>query len=558
MAEKKDLIMLVYDELKPAVERDPDCEPVIKSGGAMPLSDLFNMTQNPNLSLDAQKYLYAMIIIRAQELAPLSFNVASDIVRLFLKLCDLLPARPNNVFSNIKSFLTTEIMACENMNEIFDWGRLIIKLKHHEVNTDDIITILGIGYSSLIFDFPPKFSKESLIEYLYYLIKADIVGLDSTGALETIVESAINWVEDNNDFYGIEKAQGIPLNIDQKGTRTILSLLKILKIDEDSTNQRINRLKETYGFDYIDINYPDDDDYNLNLKSYKEGDEIKSINELILDRDPIVTHANIEKTIFTYIYRAKIKNSSIEVAVKKIVAHEEGINELEKFKLEADIMRALSGKHRSFLKFFGEFRNGKEYYMVMELGKRSLVDLLSSNERLSEIQMINIAKTLLEGFCVMSEKRIYHRDIKPQNILVTENLTPKIIDFGITLFNQDLNLRTTQITNTKFIQGTIGFMSPEQKRAYDTYRNYRNRPIEKYNLLKSDVYSLGITFYMMYTGEDVTKYEDPAFYSELERKIDLMSPGIMKQFISNMVQIDPNRRKTFAELFALVSDESFR
>jgi Protein kinase domain len=539
MLEYRDLSILFYNFLKPTVEKDPNCEDLIRSSTPVALNNLFNKIQNPNLSIEAQKYIYALIVLRAQESFPLKFTIATNVIEIFLELCKLLNASPNDYFSSIKLWLENEILACEDLKEFFNWVQLIFYLRSNGVNNEEIITILDIRYSSLIFNFPCQVSKEIIIEYLTYLSKAHEVNLDSTGAFEAIVRSSITWVEETNDFYGINNSQGISINSDLRGTKIVLDLLTKLKIDDKDTLERIEILKNTYKSDPINM----------------EGDEIKSINQLIIEKNPILTHPNSDKTVYTYIYKAKIKTSKVEVAVKKIVlTNIKDIGKLENYKKEADIMRELSGKHKTFLTFYGDFRIENEYYMVMEFGKRTLVDAISDRKGLKEIQIINIARNLLEGFSFMAQKNIYHRDVKPQNILIAEDFTPKIIDFGITFFNQDQNLQTTQITNTNFVQGTRGFMSPEQKRAYDSYRN--NRPIEKYNFLKSDVYSLGITFYMMCTGDDVSRFDEPAYYPELQRKIERMNPGIMKNLIYNMINLDPNKRLTFMELKDFISNDT--
>jgi tRNA A-37 threonylcarbamoyl transferase component Bud32 len=539
MSEYRDLGILLYDFLKPKVEKDPNCEDLIRSSTPVTLNTLFNKTQNPNLSIEAQKYIYALIVLRAQESPLLKFTMATSVIEIFLKLCELLNASPDDYFSSIKLWLENEILACEDLNEFFNWVQLILCLRSNGVNSQEITTILDIKYSNLIFDFPCEVSEENIIEYLTYLKKAHELNLDSTGAFEAIVRNAINWVEETNDFYVINNSQGISVNTDLRGTKIVLGLLTKLKIDDKDTLERIEILKNTYGLNPINM----------------EGDEITSINQLIIEKDPISTRENSNKTVYTYIYKAKIKKSKVEVAIKKILLKNmKDISELEKYKEEADIMRELSGKHKTFLTFYGDFRIENEYYMVMEFVERNLAEVSADTKELKEIQIINIAKNLLEGFGFMTQKNIYHRDVKPQNILIAEDLTPKIIDFGITFFNQDQYLQTTQITNKNFVQGTRGYMSPEQKRAYDSYRN--NRPIEKYNLLKSDVYSLGITFYMMCTGDDVSRFEDPAYYSELQRKIARMKPGIMKNLISNMVNLDPNMRLTFVQLKDLISTNS--
>lgn len=97
---------------------------------------------------------------------------------------------------------------------------------------------------------------------------------------------------------------------------------------------------------------------------------------------------------------------------------------------------------------------------------------------------IEIARALGE----IHHEQVIHKDIKPQNILIDlETLTPKIIDFGISsLLGRELQ----QLVPPEALEGTLPYMSPEQTGRINRQLDYR-----------SDIYSLGITLYQLFTGE---------------------------------------------------------
>jgi serine/threonine-protein kinase len=85
-----------------------------------------------------------------------------------------------------------------------------------------------------------------------------------------------------------------------------------------------------------------------------------------------------------------------------------------------------------------------------------------------------------------SEQGIVHRDIKPENIMLAENGEVKVADFGLARLRDDQ--AATNLTQAGFTMGTPLYMSPEQ---------VEGRPLDP----RSDIYSLGVTFYQMLTGE---------------------------------------------------------
>ena len=122
-------------------------------------------------------------------------------------------------------------------------------------------------------------------------------------------------------------------------------------------------------------------------------------------------------------------------------------------------------------------------YIVMEyVNGRSLSDLINSEEKIPPQDVLKIMQQILHGIAAAHKMNIFHRDIKPDNILVFEGNNAKILDFGIAKIESNQSL-----TLAGDILGTIEYMAPEQ--MLGDFVDYR-----------CDLYAAGIVFYQMLTG----------------------------------------------------------
>lgn len=126
----------------------------------------------------------------------------------------------------------------------------------------------------------------------------------------------------------------------------------------------------------------------------------------------------------------------------------------------------------------------KKYYIVMELIEGfNLKDLIRNKGKLNVSDTISFVKEIAYGLKNAHENGIIHRDVKPQNILLQNNITPKVTDFGIA---QGVSQAT--MTTNDDILGSVHYFSPEQASGKKTDE-------------KSDIYSLGIVMFEMLTGK---------------------------------------------------------
>lgn len=154
----------------------------------------------------------------------------------------------------------------------------------------------------------------------------------------------------------------------------------------------------------------------------------------------------------------------------------------ERFRQEAKVQASLI--HPNIISLFNYFQEDANYCMVMEYADgETLKKIIADKGPIPEQRAIWILNQILEALAFAHKRGIIHRDIKPGNILLTKDDTVKILDFGIAKILQDKG-----ITKTGTKMGTIYYMSPEQIKAVKDIDH------------RTDIYSLGVTFYEMLSG----------------------------------------------------------
>lgn len=182
------------------------------------------------------------------------------------------------------------------------------------------------------------------------------------------------------------------------------------------------------------------------------------------------------------VYKAKDKKLNRFVAVK--ILKKEFVNNpdiVDKFKKEAT---AIANLNDPYIVNVLDVGSQEEYnYIVMEYVKgKTLKDLIREKGRLSYDAALTTAMQVAKALDCAHKNNIIHRDIKPQNILVTEEGAIKVTDFGIAK-----STNSSTITNTSNVIGSAHYFSPEQAKG-----NYID--------CRTDLYSLGVVIYEMVTG----------------------------------------------------------
>ncbi|UUX34083.1 Stk1 family PASTA domain-containing Ser/Thr kinase [Fundicoccus culcitae] len=154
---------------------------------------------------------------------------------------------------------------------------------------------------------------------------------------------------------------------------------------------------------------------------------------------------------------------------------------IRRFQREA--MSASQLLHHNIVEVYDVDEENNQQYIVMEyVDGYDLKSFIKKNAPVSLELTVSIMSQILSAIEVAHKHRIIHRDIKPQNILLTKDNEVKITDFGIAIALSD-----TSITQTNTLLGSVHYLSPEQARGSSA-------------TTKSDIYALGVVLYELITG----------------------------------------------------------
>lgn len=240
------------------------------------------------------------------------------------------------------------------------------------------------------------------------------------------------------------------------------------------------------------------------------------------------------------VYKAKDKLLNRYIAVK--VLRPEFTKDptfVENFKRESQAAAGLS--HPGIVGVYDVGREGNINYIVMELVEgKTLNEVIAEEAPMNYKKVIDISKQVASALKVAHKNKIIHRDVKPHNIMITNDGRVKLADFGIAKAVNDATLST----GSKII-GSVHYFSPEQARG-----NYIDE--------RSDIYSLGIVMYEMLTGEVPFDGDNPVTIAlkhineevpSPSEKVDGIPPALERVVMKATNKFQTNRYNSAEELF---------
>ena len=186
-----------------------------------------------------------------------------------------------------------------------------------------------------------------------------------------------------------------------------------------------------------------------------------------------------------YVYKARDNFLNRYVAIK-VLKDEFSKDEVFVKRFRTEAQSAASLIHPNIVSVFDVGEDKGISYIVMELlESKTLKDYIQAKGPLSSELTLKIAVQIASALEAAHKAHIVHRDIKPQNIMLNQNLVAKVTDFGIA---KVANTSTATITSFGKTMGSVHYFSPEHAKG-------------GYTDAKSDLYSLGVVMYEMATGK---------------------------------------------------------
>lgn len=240
-----------------------------------------------------------------------------------------------------------------------------------------------------------------------------------------------------------------------------------------------------------------------------------------------------------------------KVAIKMLPAKSIG-NEQAKKRLFREAKAAATLDHPNICAIYEVGEEGDCAYIAMQYIEGRTLSHIIKNNALSPLEVVDIGIQATEALAEAHSRGVIHRDIKPQNVIITPRGRVKILDFGLAKILRDEGAIHTgeidsRLTETGEVVGTVGYMSPEQ---------LRDLPIDA----RSDLFSLGVMLYECATGKSAfvgsTKIQislqvievDPQKPSELSAAV----PGELDAIILKALAKDVDARYQSAD--AMLAD----
>lgn len=216
---------------------------------------------------------------------------------------------------------------------------------------------------------------------------------------------------------------------------------------------------------------------------------VKRMNKMISDRYMIMTSLGEGGMADVYLAVDTILNREVAIKVLRGELSSDPVT-LLRFQREANAASKLNHPNVVDVYDVGEYDN--RHYIVMEYVRgRTLKQLIAQRGALDKKEAVDIMIQLTSAVEHAHENHIIHRDIKPQNVLVKDDGTVKITDFGIALAHD-----AVQLTQNDAVLGSAHYLAPETTRGEPATNQI-------------DIYALGIVFYELLSGSVPFKGDNP-------------------------------------------------
>ena len=568
-------------------------QPLVDKTFEFSLEDLGEDSElNPNLIRNLPEHLYNLYsiaymhaftkVLEHMDASKLG-EYAKEAIPELVQLKDVVKVS-GEIFKVVQAIMNV-VEGSEKVSELVKWLKLLLDYEEKfnlPYAKSRVALLFQKAQKLLIEQVGPDAKREGAEEALKQIIQIeDLIHQDKSKQTnlnrtkDIVAGLALNFLRKE----GQQRREGLQQN------KAVLSLVKALTGLREGYTGVISNIEKKFAEEVPPFNIKEIKERNIVMR---KGNLVQSCDDVVKSEEE-----NMYETKDLEIWKAHLKQKThIHVAVKICKMKLDDEKTIKALKDEISIMDLLSGKGQCFLKYYGDFEDKfydkesgsilKRIGMAMELCDGSLADLIKEKKNSDEPFTENYLKTaiqqLVNDFAYLHSQRIYHYDIKPQNIFLKDGTVFKIADFGI---SSKLEETTTTVRTIKLdsVGGTRGYMAPEIRESFGmlesslTEINEEDEDDEEsksegasstqpqnpaqsdpghtrkekldINPSKADVFSLGMAFYAMYFLEP---NPPPMNKQQLKNKIKEIEYEWMQELLNRMLAYRRQDRPTMREL----------
>lgn len=544
-----DALMLTFNILRPKAEArkgqlQVDYLDLFSDIQSLTIKRLVQHCSAYSNDIDLQNFALGLLTFKLAQESPLPNNYGLDVYPWVEYFIGVNKIYIEAIMNSYNLALIQEISEATQQT-LKNWGEVVKELEKLGGNVDDAKCWLQFRYnsecSSILSSISENACKANISWMAEFLLDSQEVGVEINTTKDMCINAICEFIIEENDLKGIRKLEGEQVNGDVDMARDVLFKVKLLNGIESEEMEIIRFIESKIG----EVQ-PKSRKKIIKVNPNFEGFipiEGKDLSTVIYERCDLCSRQQAG-------FHISIRKGKFPDGSQTVVKTYSRINpnaDFSSIEDEIKILTILSNRATSdncFIKFYGSTNIDSVLSLHMEAFDFNLMDWLTNwklqnytpNPDLIEKWIVS----LVTAFSDLGNLKIYHGDIKPHNIIVTDRWKLKIIDFGVSKILKEIEATLTP-TRAYPIQGTKGYMSPELEEMLEN-----RQLLGRYKLGKSDVFSLGLTILQIITLEDLTSMNMRANNSRLLIKVEGINASMwIKNMLTGMLAIDRKYRLSF-------------
>ena len=311
--------------------------------------------------IDTAMFMFSLMFFRLKKEYPIGVRAIKYIDYFSYMYRQDFPFK-ESMFSFFSSTLSSEMLKCNNINELKQFILKLQEIKAHGIDISYFNSAIHNVYIKTMWDRITDISQPTdaskFIDFIENLKLGKSIGLDIDTFISTMLGSTIRYIEDRNDIHGLKRISGEAYETEVNTAKFLLNYILTLNIPEGTLMNKIRDILQVIG--PIENSAPSSDEVDFNKLEFGNSIYVNSKNAKF--------HIDIHNASLPTYPSHPSYPSPLKVAVKIYKANND-IRDLESVKSEIQILKTLSAKaspNNYFLKYYGEYYSNNCLCLVME------------------------------------------------------------------------------------------------------------------------------------------------------------------------------------------------